>query len=294
MFGAFTFEQVPCGICGAPFENAAYLFEKWGFDYRRCGGCGIMLVNPQPTQDSLDQRYVRDYFDNEYLPALGQAKGFDAEHNRRHWAVKLDNLERYAPARGRLLDVGCGMGFFLVAARERGWQVQGIELSEYAAQYGRDRLSVPIVTTLAEQSALPAASFDAITLWDSIEHIRQPLAVLREMSQLLKPGGVLALTTPNISSLAYKLLGVHWWILGPREHIYYFDRLSLRRILEPLGFSVVKTFTNGIHTIGLPNRQLAPFPRRDLVQLLSKWPYSELVARSGWGDELFLYARKRP
>ena len=133
IFGTFTFEPVPCGLCGVPFADATYLFEKWGFEYRRCGGCRILMVNPQPVQRSLDQRYVQDYFDNEYLPALGQANGFDPAHNRGIWAVKLDNLEHHATARGRLLDVGCGMGFFMAAARERGWEVQGVELSEYAA-----------------------------------------------------------------------------------------------------------------------------------------------------------------
>jgi len=152
---------------------------------------------------------------------------------------------------------------------------------------------VPILTGLVEDAALPPESYDAITLWDSIEHIRQPLAVLREMGRLLKPGGVLGLSTPNIRSLLYRLLGRHCWFLGPQEHIYYYDRQLLRRVLAPLGFVVVKSFTNGIHTIGLPSRELAPFPRRELVQLLSRRPFHKLVARSGWGDELFLYARKR-
>lgn len=293
LFGTFTFKQVPCGICGAPFERMTYLFEKWGFEYRRCGGCGILLVDPQPVQESLNQRYVRDYFDNEYLPSLGFGNGFDPEVNERHWSMKLTALERHARPPGTLLDIGCGMGFFLVAARDHDWEVQGIELSDYAARYGREQLGVPILSTLAEQSALPAESFDVVTLWDAIEHIQQPLAVLREVSRVLKPGGVLGLSTPNIRCLSYLLLGKHYWVLGPREHIYYYDARSLRRILRPLGFEVVKSFTNGIHTVGLPNADAAPFPRRQIIRFLNKQPYYDWLARSGWGDELMLYARKR-
>ena len=181
-------------------------------------------------------RYSRDYFWNEYLPSLGAPNGvydlaqFDARH-----AALLRMMASRAPGR-RLLEVGCGAGFFLKTAERAGWQVEGIELSDEASRFATERLQLPIRRERAETSGIAAASFEAAAMFDVIEHLFDPHAVLDAIARALVPGGLLVISTPNFDSASRQLLGVDWAVLSPLEHVYYFTEDSLRRLLEATGF----------------------------------------------------------
>ena len=112
-----------------------------------------------------------------------------------------------APGR-RLIEVGCGAGFFLKAAERAGWQVEGIELSAEASRFAIERLELPIRRERAEDAPIGPASFDAAAMFDVIEHLFDPRAVLAAIARALAPGGTLVISTPNIDSASRYLLGV--------------------------------------------------------------------------------------
>lgn len=139
---------------------------------------------------------------------------------------------------GRLLDVGCSAGLFLELAAAQGWSVFGVEPSTWLAHLAQKRFGSRVFNTSIEDIGLATESFEAITLWDVLEHVRDPGVVLRKTAGLLKPGGILALNVPDIGSIIAKSLGPRWPLLLP-EHLHYFTRRSLRLLVEQNGFVVL-------------------------------------------------------
>jgi 2-polyprenyl-3-methyl-5-hydroxy-6-metoxy-1,4-benzoquinol methylase len=241
-------ERLPaCDVCGAPQAKSRPLFKKQGLSVNRCQNCGLIYVNPRLREDILWQRYSQDYFQNEYLPVYGE---YDEERNYAVYKGHLLELERYV-TRGRLFEFGAATGFFLAAARRGGWEVAGNELSTFAANYAQERLQIPVVAGRAEDVQAMPASYDAVVLWETIEHVQSPRRVLSKAAELLRPGGVLALSTPNIDSLSFRLLRQRWWVVAPREHIFYFSPKTLGRLFNEAGLKVQLMFTAGIDLRGL-------------------------------------------
>jgi SAM-dependent methyltransferase len=142
--------------------------------------------------------------------------------------------------RPALLEIGCGTGVFLDVAREAGWEVSGIEVSSYAVQQARGRgLSVDVCPI--ESSPLWAATYDCIALWDVIEHLRDPAGVLIQAGQALRPGGILALSTGDITSLSARLSGPGWHLFTVPEHLYFFSPAALEQLLRRAGCRIVQT-----------------------------------------------------
>lgn len=203
----------------------------------RCRACGLVRVDPQPVLDATRDIYEGDAYG---FVRSSQADDFGGD-GIPHAQRVLAELE--SPSRGgRLLDVGCATGDFLLAARERGWQPVGVELSGHAAAAGRRRGLDVRVGTLAEANFGPA-SFDAVTMLDVIEHLSDPLAELREVHRVLRPGGILCLETPNWDSVYRRLLRRRWAALQPRLHLLYFDRRTAAEMLRRAGFGPVVTRT---------------------------------------------------
>jgi SAM-dependent methyltransferase len=201
--------------------------------------CGLVYANPRAARATIVGRYSREYFWNEYLPALGVVEGkFDLAQFDARYAPLLDRLAA-APGR-RLLEVGAGAGFFLKAAERAGWHATGLELSDAAAQFAREELGVDVRQEPAETMTLGAGTFDAAVMFDTIEHLFDPRAVLESIARALVPGGLLLVGTPNFRSLSRTLLGLDWAVLSPLEHLYYFEEPTLRRLLESSGFESVR------------------------------------------------------
>ena len=141
---------------------------------------------------------------------------------------------------GRLLDVGCGPGFFLGVARSAGWDVQGIELSEAASAYARETLQLPVLRSAIERGLVPSSSFDLVTMWDVIEHVPDPLRALQAAADALRIGGALVLTTGDVESVAAKLSGQRWHLYNLPEHLFFHSERSLRSLAERAGLRAVK------------------------------------------------------
>ncbi len=232
-----------CPACGAAAVRAVYR-DRWptGFEKRihRCGACGLAFVAPMPTAAALAALYDdRRYFARETPGEIGYAH-YDPP--LRWFCDLLDQLERLG-ARGSLLDVGPATGAFLRLAQQRGFQVSGIEPSEWAAQQAR-AAGLNVRAGLFEDLA-PAeapACFDVVAMSHVIEHFRAPDAVLAECARLLRPGGVLVIWTINYAAPMWRDPKRTYGSEG-REHLFYFTPESLRRMVARAGLVVRRCFT---------------------------------------------------
>ena len=195
-------------------------------DIVRCTRCGHMQLERMPTEAELAEAY-------------GEAASEDyveEEEGQRETARRvLDRIERHAPRRGALLDLGCWVGFLLSEAAERGWSVKGVEPSEWASAYARERLGLDVETTGLFEADLPQHSFHAVFMGDVIEHLPRPLEALDRIDRLLAPGGVVAFALPDAGSRVATVLGERWWSVIP-THVQYFTRSSMRTLLARAGY----------------------------------------------------------
>ena len=170
-------ERVRCNLCGA--DDPSLLHRKYDLDISRCRGCGLVYAGPRRlTPEESRARYSADFFEKEYLPALGvQGHRFDLEAfdlRYRDLLARLDPLRQL----GTLLEVGCGAGFFLKAAERAGWKATGLEVMEAGARFARETLGLDVRLGTLEDAGLPAGSYDAVVLLDVIEHLHDPRATL--------------------------------------------------------------------------------------------------------------------
>lgn len=231
--------EVPCAICGR--RDTRRLYTKYGWGIERCRGCGLVYANPRVPEPAILERYNAEYFWNEYLPAAGAAGGTidDDLLDGRH-AAMLELIAREAGAGRRLLEVGSGAGLFLRAASRAGWDPAGVELSPDGAAFARERLGLDVRTERAEAMTFEPESFDVAVMFDVIEHLFDPRAVLEAARHALRPQGLLVLTTPNFDALSRYALGVAWAVLNPFEHLYYFTEATLAALLAACGFDGVR------------------------------------------------------
>jgi len=156
--------------------------------------------------------------------------------------------------RGLLLDVGCGNGSFLAFMRGLGWNVMGVEPDPEAARVAREHLGLQVIVGTLGETLLKENTFDAITMHHVIEHMLDPLYDLKRCFDLLKPGGKLAIVTPNIKSLGHVLFKESWFALDPPRHLILFSPEGLCRVVESIGFQVTYLSTTargagGIYTL---------------------------------------------
>ena len=222
-------QSVSCAICGE--DNYDRVFSKWGMTIVRCRGCSLVYVNPRNILPETDE-----YFRGPYLETI-ETNGALKPGVQHIYGEILDRLEAVLNP-GRLLDVGCAMGHFMAEAEKRGWKAHGVEPCSYAADYGRTRwgLRSQAVTKL-EEAHLPEEHFDACVMVEVAEHLSDPLGTFQEVFRLLKPGGMLYVTTPNFASTLSLLLREEWDPIIPTGHLYYFTADTLAKLLDSIGFA---------------------------------------------------------
>jgi SAM-dependent methyltransferase len=199
----------------------------------RCPACSHMQLERMPSDAELGEAYgeaaSEDYVEEE----AGQT-----ERARR----MLDRIERHT-ARGAMVDLGCWIGFLLAAARERGWETVGIEPSEFASSYARERFGLDVRTADLLAADLPEGRFQAAVMGDVIEHLPRPGEALDRVARLLAPDGVLSLALPNAGSPLARAMGARWWSVLP-THVHYFTRPSLYTLLRRHGFEPLEAETD--------------------------------------------------
>lgn len=199
-------------------------------EVRTCMDCGHGFTPLSISSNELAAWYESAPEDETFV-SQRQARAKTAQ-------VVLSRLKGLYPDKGALLDIGCGPGLFLEQAEKRGWHVSGIEPSAWAIKWSRKELGdlhiqhgdYTVLNTMDE------GSVDVITAFDVIEHVLDPVDFLRAIHRVLKPGGMLILTTPKLDSLLSRLMGKHWYCIFP-AHIHYFTSSSFKRLFSDTGFS---------------------------------------------------------
>lgn len=231
-------KHVPCNLCGSS-ERQPYCPEN-GLGLVECQQCGLVYVSPRPDANELYALYGETYFHNNDSGVVGYANYIADEGNIRKTAVRrLKHVERFI-RRGKLLDVGCATGFFIDEAKKRGWQVEGMDVSSFAVEYAHSHFGLDVRHGSLTELDFPHNAYDLVSLWDVIEHVPDPVAYVRRSAELLRPGGIIVLATPDVDSFPAKLMGKRW--VGYKlseEHIYYFSVKTLTKMLNDTGFDVV-------------------------------------------------------
>jgi SAM-dependent methyltransferase len=228
--------QVVCNCCGnttaVPLPHLShFLHIQPPGQCVRCQGCGLVFVSPFPDQSDF---YEEAYYE---LPTVG-----GLEDASSHLKQRLAKLEESLGHTGRFLDVGCSTGAFVAYAGQQGWDAAGVDVSRWATAQAQARGLHVAIGTLEEQH-YPAANFDVVHSSHMLEHVPDPLRVLREMRRILKPDGLLSLEVPQEVERIYDRikdrLGSREYPTDPSPHLYFFTARTLRRIIEKADFQVV-------------------------------------------------------
>jgi len=230
--------EIHCPLCGA--ESFSRLFVKRGYTIVRCDECDLVYANPQVDESVLLDEYRDGGSSDLWVDVLTSEPQLRLD--REKFSEILDELEPY---RGdcRLLDVGCSIGLFLHLAGQRGWNGVGTEPGKRALAHARDRFAVEVIEKPLADAGFEPASFDVVALSSVLEHTREPRRMLREVGELLRPGGALYLIVPNVESLACRVLHERAATFDGRNHLIYFSPRTLRDALAREHFEVVEMHT---------------------------------------------------
>ena len=265
-------ENLTCSLCHSSAlrlihdqRNSRYFPRR----IYRCSRCGYAFVHPMPTREQLDKLYS----DPEYLNTR-----VSADENRRvnigqieRAGSRLDWLSRYIK-KGKILDVGCGNGEFILKAGERGFEVYGLEVSTAAAEAVRSLTGAVIFTDDPEQLHRSGLQFDLVTMWDVIEHVIDPHRFIGTCVSLLAENGLIVVSTPNQRNYHGVIHGDKW--KGYREgeeHLHFFNKETLGMLMGSAGLAAIASRT----------RKISP--------VLLRW-----LAPLGYGNELEALYRLRP
>jgi SAM-dependent methyltransferase len=253
-----TEQTVPCLLCGGTTAHLLVTgydrMEARAEDYRyvRCAGCGLVSLAPRPTPDEIPGFYPDDYYarinSSEWKLdkpvnrfAMRYFYGVDSVSRSRLLRALLRALSgrilngiREPHGANRLLDVGCGSGQMLAVYRALGWRAVGIEISPRACAACRDK-GLDVHEGTVFDAPLSTQQFDMILLSHVIEHVLDPVAVLKRVADLLAPGGKIILTTPNVRGIGFSLYGSCWHALDAPRHVFLFDPQTLHRLGEKAG-----------------------------------------------------------
>lgn len=311
-------ETVACNLCGS--RDAAMLYELSDYLLERpevhatlvqCRECGLVYQNPRPTTEEIGAHYPPEY--DLYDPGTSQAPDNPLLQLTYNYGMRKRRrfLTRHI-ADGRVLDLGCATGVFLSSlqgAAPGSWELHGIEINPQAAEIARRRPGLQVITGSLAEAAYPDAYFDAVTLWDVLEHVHDPLGDLKRIHRLLKPGGVVLIRLPNLGSRAARIFGKHWGGLEPPRHLYVFTVQTLSRMLDAAGFEPISAST-GIsaylsYVQSLRFRMVdrgVPLARRQRLLRLLNHPLARLLSVPLFfldslflqGPSLVMTARKSP
>jgi SAM-dependent methyltransferase len=237
-------EETTCNLCGADNAELVYVEKDrlmklpGSFRLVRCRQCGLFYLNPRPTPEEMGS-----YYPQEYIPyAVAQEHGRTRMHylNRSYGNQKRARaIGALRPQGGKLLDVGCASGEFLHIMGQVGiWEVEGLDISRDATQVARERYGLRVFIGELETAAYPTAFFDVVTLWDVIEHLHDPKGTLDEVQRILKPGGLLVMSTPNLQSWDARLFGPYWAGLDAPRHLFVFSPVTVSTLLGKAGFRI--------------------------------------------------------
>ncbi len=227
-----------CNLCES--DNSKRITVQNSYTIVGCRRCGFVYVNPRPDVNTLSDLYC-DYLSNKMADPFAW-RGY--MENVFTWTACM--LEQRLPSKGRVLDIGCGYGFFVEKVCQRGWRGGGIDISKAAVLSARER-GLDVECRTIEETAALGETFDAITMFYVLEHLPDPLATLKLVKNMLRPGGVLVLRLPHTTPIV-KLLDsfrIKNNLYDPPFHLCDFSPNTIRKMLAKTEYSDIKTYIGG-------------------------------------------------
>ncbi len=250
---------INCVLCNS--NESRLIFEEGQIAIVECKSCGLAYNNPRICEEKeLKKVYDEKYFggkdfsfsdiiveswagNSNYISSFYEKK----EEITQNFLKILNEIERYKKEKGRFLELGCAYGFFLDVVRNRGWEAHGVEISNDSANYARQELKLDVKIGTLEEANYPDEYFDVIFLSDVLEHLPNPIEILKEINRILKPDGILRMLVPN------DLYCLSVWIkkiirgtkyrkpsVLPPIHLYFFSKDTLQKALKKTGFDILK------------------------------------------------------
>ena len=248
-----------CFICDNP--NWRFLYKAqdllhdiegdfWLFE---CPQCGMVTTQPKLDNEHIEKYYPEDYIS--YPIAVDQEKTWHQRADRQRGVRRRAEfaIAETGMKTGKVLDVGCATGVFLKGMQDRGWESQGIEPSDYAANYAKEQLKLDVKHDYLQFDSYAANQFDLVTLWDVFEHLPNPTETLEIIHNILKPGGVLLLSLPNPESWDRRWFKEAWSGWDVPRHYYVYGLKTLKQLLKRHGFRFkrIKSFTGRHGAMGI-------------------------------------------
>jgi 2-polyprenyl-3-methyl-5-hydroxy-6-metoxy-1,4-benzoquinol methylase len=269
------------------------------FNYSVCSKCGFTWLNPRPSKEDIPQYYPSYYTrESSFFPSdnknyikklrnrirsmiieysLGPGTKLPKKNRvlssllSRIHTYYYSNIYKKRPIpplhqKGRLLDIGCGNGHFLYIMKKTGWSTFGVEIDPESSRIARELYKLSIFNGYLEDAHYQDHSFDAITITHVIEHLHDPISLLKESHRILCPGGRIYITTPNLESLGHRTSKKNWFALEPPRHLHLWTPRTLRKTLEMADFKVeqCKTSSKGAAFIHYRSKQIEDVGKTDL------------------------------
>lgn len=234
-------EYPNCNLCGSKsfgvVWNDVTTWEHPGrFRVVRCNKCGLVFLNPRPTEEHIKRFYSKEGYWGRDLEKDTLPVNWKEERKWRYGPLYRGIFKRRK--KGSILDIGAGTGMFLSKFKETGWQVQGTEFSMDVAQFAKRSFSIHLKVGDFLKLKFEPKRFDVVTITTVLEHVYKPKETLRKIHRILKPGGLLVVTVPNIDSIGAKIFRSEWYALDPPRHLYQFSVKTLEKMLNQAGFKI--------------------------------------------------------
>lgn len=238
-------QEVSCNLCGSVKRKLIRIENS--LPISKCLDCSLVYVSAYPKREAGED--VKDFTDNSQI---------DWNKNKYENVIEknLDYLNRLVPAKGKMLDVGCGFGFFINRAQQSGWDTFGLDVSDFALNYAEKELKLPnLKKGELNQAGYEKNFFNAVTMWNVLEHVPNPSEVLKDIYQILIPGGLVAIRVPNVafhkmvlkSQSVFRRMKIKIYdydlsyiAAPPPHHLFGYSPATLKKFLINNGFKVHK------------------------------------------------------